>query len=115
MEIIENDKRKKGLPCIKVSFAKDGLTHYPYGTGQIDNYKFITTLEYQEYTKSDKRTLVEWKCIHTNKVFYSRMGLLNDVCLGLAGDIQESKRLQIKGKFTFTKSNNAVLLTISKN
>jgi hypothetical protein len=107
-------KKKKGIPSIKVSFTKDG-DHYIYGTGQVDNYKFMATLEYQEYVKAEKTTLIEWKDVKTNKKYYSSLGLLNNICLGNCGEIQKSKNLQVKAKYTFVKIANAVLLTISKN
>lgn len=114
MEIIDNDKRKKGVPSIKVSFTKDG-DHYVYGSGQKNNYKFLATMEYSEHFKADKTTLIEWTCLEDNKKYYSGIGLLNNICLGNCGEIQESKRLQVKGKYTFVKVGQAVLLTISKN
>lgn len=112
--IIDNDKRKKGKPLVKVSFTHTG-DHYCYGTGQVNNYKFVTTMEYQEHFKADKTTLIEWRCVNTDKKYYSGIGLLNNICLGLVGEIKESKKLQVKGKYTFVKIGSAVLLTISKN
>jgi hypothetical protein len=115
MEIIECDKRKKGVPSIKVSFCKDKLTHYPFGSGQVNNYKFLDTLEFVERTKEGKNVLIEWKSTTNDRTYYSAVGLLNNVCLGLAGEIKQAKKLTVEGKFTFVKIGVAVLLTISKN
>lgn len=114
MEIIECDTRKKGSPSIKVSFTKEGI-HYPFGTGQVNNYKFLDTLEFVERTKEGKNVLIEWKSTSNDRTYYSAVGLLNNVCLGLAGTIQQARKLTVEGKFTFVKIGNAVLLTISKN
>lgn len=112
-QIIPVVNRKKKSD-VMVSFTKDG-DHYVYGSGQVKNYKFDTIMEYQEHYVQDKATRIEWKDIATDKKYYSGIGLLNNICLGLGGEIQKAKKLQVKGRFTFVKIGNAVLLTISKN
>lgn len=107
-------KVRKKAEDLMVSFAKTG-EHYLYGTGQVKNYKFEDILEYQEYFRHDKTSFIEWKSLTSGIKYYSAMELLNNTCCGLVGEIQQANVLTVKGKFTFVRRGNAVVLTYSKN
>lgn len=100
---------------VKVHFQKN-KDHYIFEEGQVDNYKFDTTMEYCEMYKQDGVFLVEWADINdNNRKFYSGKNVLNDACTGIEGELVASSKLQVKATFTFIKRGTATLLTYSKN